>query len=152
MNNNKKATIGIKKTTLRCFECETRLQGDDNGHYYCPNCEMEFTSEYDVVKEFLRIYGVTDAYTVSNVTGVAMSKLNYYLRKGMVEIANCSKTFIKCKKCGADIKYGDYCPNCAKVLAPLVAKEKREIDIGELAPVRKQTGNKMYYLDKDEKR
>ena len=148
--DNSRTFKGIKKTTLRCFECEKRLKPGEDGKYHCYDCNLEFGGEYELVREFLREYGVTDAYTVSNITGVAMSKLNYYLRKGMVEIANCSKTFIKCKKCGVDIKYGEYCPSCAKVLAPIVSQlANKEIDIGELAPVKQQSGNKMRYLDNE---
>lgn len=148
--SSKNQNITLKRSTLFCYECGRRLQGDDDGKYYCHNCGLEFSSEYDIVKEYLRTYGVTEALRVSNLTGVSMSKLNYYLRKGMVEIANCSKAFIKCRKCGVDIKYGNYCPNCAKVLAPLLTQDSTiEIDIGELAPVKKKTVSKMHYLDKE---
>lgn len=150
MSNKINGEITLKRTTLFCYECGHRLQGDDEGRYFCHSCELEFNSEYDIVKEYLRTYGVTEALRLSNLTGVSMSKLNYYLRKGMVEIANCSKAFIKCKKCGVEIKYGNYCPNCAKVLAPLLTQDSTlEIDIGELAPVKKQGASRMRYLDKE---
>ena len=141
--------INIKKSTLKCYECGNRLMADDDCRYFCENCGLEFENEYSLVRAYLKKNGSTEALKVSGATGVAMSKLNHYLRKGMVEVADNSKTFITCKKCGAEIKYGEYCPGCAKMLNPLTQPDiKEEIDVGELAHMRKTSGNGMHYLDK----
>ena len=93
--------INIKKSTLKCYECGNRLMADDDCRYFCENCGLEFENEYSLVRAYLKKNGSTEALKVSGATGVAMSKLNHYLRKGMVEVADNSKTFITCKKCGA---------------------------------------------------
>lgn len=141
--------IGIRKSTLKCYECGNRLEADEECRYFCPNCNLEFDNEYALVKAYLKKNGSTEALRVSLATGVAMSKLNHYLRKGMVEVADNSKTFITCEKCGAKIKYGNLCPSCAKVIAPMAQQDKSmDIDVGELAPMKKTSGTGMHYIDK----
>lgn len=144
---------GIKKYNLRCYSCGNTLDVDDDCKYHCSTCDKTFESEYAIVREYLRENGTAEASKISRITGVSMMKLNYYLRKGMVEIAEDSKVFIKCKKCGVDIKYGNYCPSCAKVLAPLAMKDENiQIDVGELAHMNRRSGSGMHYLEKYKER
>ena len=42
------------------------------------------------------------------------TKIDSYLKKGMVEIPDGSKFYLNCEKCGCEIRYGRYCPECAK--------------------------------------
>ena len=83
-------------------------------------------NDFGKIKAFLDKNGPTPAITIAKATGVDRDKINYYLRKGRVEIPEGSKFYLKCEKCGCSIRYGRYCPDCVKVAA-----DKRGISLTE---------------------
>lgn len=72
------------------------------------------------------------------------------LRQGRIEIPDGSDTYIKCQKCGTDIRYGRYCPDCMLKIAKSVNGVMWMEDVGE-KPTHKG-GEEMHYLDKMRKK
>ena len=56
-------------------------------------------------------------YEIADATGVSENIIRQYLRDGMLEIPEGSPIYIKCEKCGCDIRSGRWCPSCAAKLS-----------------------------------
>ncbi|MBO7353261.1 MAG: hypothetical protein J6U61_03280 [Lachnospiraceae bacterium] len=80
------------------------------GSKYCPDCRKIDEENRDKVKEYLREHGTANMVEISENTGVSKHDINQYLRDGMLEIPEGSPIYIKCEKCGCDIRSGRWCP------------------------------------------
>lgn len=102
-----------QKKLEKCELCHGRMQYTGSGKYRCTFCGMEALDDFGKIKEFLDQNGPTPEAVISQQTGISMNTIDSYLKKGMVEIPNGSSVYLKCEKCGCDIRYGRYCPECA---------------------------------------
>jgi len=112
MNNLEKVIMGEKPD--RCQICGKRLTYKGAGRYVCDNCQTEVLDDFGKIKEYLDSHGPTPAVTIAKATGVDRDTINYYLRKGRVEITEGSKYYLNCERCGCSIRYGRYCPDCVR--------------------------------------
>ncbi|KAB1440135.1 hypothetical protein [Candidatus Galacturonibacter soehngenii] len=114
----------------------------------CPSCGFEEKSTFGIVKEYIEKNGITTMSVVSKECGVPIRKIDNFLRSGQLEIPEGSDIFIKCKKCGVDIRFGKYCKECATELIRDLSNaiEIKESEIGDIP--RKLEG-KMRYINKD---
>ena len=132
----------------RCKECGGRLRDPGLGFYICSRCGREQVSEFGRIKEFIRSHGAPNAIQISEGTGIPISRIEKYLREGRIEIPENSEIFIPCLNCGADIRYGKYCPACAPQLSKKLqgALIIEASEIGEVP--KKRRSAKMSFLDK----
>ena len=136
--------------TKICPDCGTNMKYMFGEQFKCPKCGRTELSDFGRVKEFLEKAGPQPAIVISDETGVSLEYVNMLLRQGRIEIPDGSDTYIKCQKCGTDIRYGRYCPDCMLKIAKSVNGVMWMEDVGE-KPTRKG-GEEMHYLDKMKKK
>ena len=103
-----------QKMVERCELCHNRMNYVGSGKYRCVYCGAEMLDDFGKIKDFLDRNGPTPSGIISQKTGLSMEKIDAYLRKGMVEIQDGGKYYLSCEKCGCAIRYGRFCPECAK--------------------------------------
>ena len=104
-------------TTEVCEHCHRLFNYPGFGAMYCPMCKTEDEKTRRKIKDWLDEHGTASMYEISAATGVSERLIRQYLRDGMLEIPNNSPVFIKCEKCGCDIRSGRWCPECAAKLS-----------------------------------
>ena len=102
------------KQMERCEKCNNPFNYVGSGRYRCTFCGEEKLDDFGKIKQFLDQNGPTPSGIISQQTGISMDKIDSYLRQGMVEIRDGGKYYLNCEKCGSAIRYGRYCPECAK--------------------------------------
>lgn len=115
--------------------------------FLCDNCGQEEYTDFGKVRNYIEENGPSMAVEISRDTGVQVSVINKFLREGRIEIPDGSDIYIKCEDCGADIRYGRYCPACA-------AKHNRgnsagfyNENAGEKPKLKRDESGKMHTLD-----
>lgn len=129
-----------------CMRCRMLFPYSGFGHCICERCRKREEKEFDLIRDFLYDHPKATMVDVSIETGIPVYQLEAYLRAGRLIIPNDSAIFIKCEKCGVDIRTGRFCPTCAQSLT-LEMKKSLEFDeyqVGEL-PVKKS--GKMRFLE-----
>ncbi|HAB62110.1 MAG TPA: hypothetical protein DCE48_15700 [Lachnospiraceae bacterium] len=140
-NNNSRFSMLIK-----CPKCNAECHEEDSQTYECPKCGHQEPTDYGKVRTFLDENGNATAMEIARATGVPIGKIHSFLRNGRLEIPEDSDTYIECKRCGTDIRYGKYCPECANILK----KELRDaFDLGTVGAVPKHNTGKMQFLNRD---
>lgn len=133
---------------VNCKNCNSRLYYIGSGKYKCDSCDIEYYDDFGKIKEYLEVNGPAPALQIAENTGVRMDLIDLFLRKGRLEIIENSNFYINCEKCGCAIRYGRYCPHCAREIFGGIMKMFHE-DVGE-CPKNKQkkSDGKMHYLNK----
>ena len=101
------------------------------------------------LKAFLEENGPSPAVVISENTGVPLDIINIYLRTGRLEIPEGSKYFINCERCGCSIRYGRFCPECAKILAGGI-KAVFNADVGEKPKIKPKSdmAGQMHFINR----
>lgn len=135
--------------TLKCPKCNTECNEEDSQTFECPKCGYQEPTDYGRVRTFLEEHGNSTSLVIARETGVPIGKIQSFLRNGRLEIPEDSDIYIGCKRCGTDIRYGKYCPECATILK----KELQDaFDIGTIGAVPKNLTGKMQFLNRDSKK
>ncbi|WP_167954825.1 hypothetical protein [Anaerosporobacter faecicola] len=131
---------------IKCPKCKADCREDDSQTYVCPSCGHEEPTDYGKVRTFLEAEGNSSAMIISRATGVSIGKINSFLRNGRLEIPEESDVFIGCRRCGINIRYGQYCPECANTLK----KELQgEFDLSTVGAVPKKSSGRMQFMTKE---
>lgn len=110
---NQKKILAVAK----CPKCGSKYNGEETSTFHCSNCGYEEPTNFGIVREYLNEHGNASAITISRDTNIPIGEINSFLRNGKLEIPENSDVFIRCKRCGIEIRYGSYCPECAQELA-----------------------------------
>lgn len=137
-------SVVISNINRKCKVCGGKLIYLYSGIFECESCHVQVMDEFGKVKTFLEKNGPTPAISIAEKTGVSLDIINDFLRRGKVEIPENSSYYIKCERCGTDIRYGRYCPECVAQLAGSIKKAFLAEEIGE----RPKRIGKMHFLDK----
>ena len=138
-----------QKKVGKCELCHNQMEYIGRGKYRCKFCGMEVLDDFGKVREFLDQNGPTPEAIIAQQTGISMDKIDSYLKKGMVEITDGSKFYLSCEKCGCAIRYGRFCPECAKGAIVNDLRNSYE-DVGE-RPKQKynaEMAGKMHFLNR----
>ena len=141
--------IILESSPVKCDDCDGKVYYRGCGEFECESCGRLQYDYFGKVKKYLEEHGPTPSGIISQKTGVPQDVIGRFLKKGRVEIPEGSNIYIKCEKCGCNIKYGRFCPKCALELASGVKKVLAE-DIGERP--KKETcemSGKMHFVKKD---
>lgn len=84
------------------------------GEFACTECGNVEYNDYGKVRNYLEEHRGATQDEVFRMTGVAKWKIREFLIEEKIEIAPDSITYLKCEKCGANIRSGRYCENCRK--------------------------------------
>ena len=134
-----------------CPKCGELMRYAFGEVFKCDNCGAEELTSFGKVRKYIEDHGPSNAANISDGTGVPVSTINRYLREGRIEIPDGSDSYIKCEDCGAEIRYGRYCPACA-------AKHNKGQNVGifnseagEVPKHKRDAYGKMHTLDVMEK-
>lgn len=128
-----------------CEKCGGEYEYLSLGEYRCKRCGNTDKDDYGKVRNYIEEHGPSSALAISDGTGVSSLKIKQFLRQGRIEIPEGSDSYIKCENCGStDIKFGRFCPACARELARELEEALKPEDIGEEP---KKVNGKMHFLD-----
>ena len=99
-----------------CSRCG-RLYQYIGGKPLCYACKEDDEKEFQKVKEYLYKHPNAAMVIVSEETGVSISTIRQYLREERLIISDDSPIGIECESCGASIKTGRFCKECAARLS-----------------------------------
>lgn len=138
-----------QKNIEKCELCRGRMKYIGGGKYECTSCGTQALDDFGRIKQYLDQNGPTPEAIIAHETGIGMDKIDAYLRRGMVEITNSSNYFLKCEKCGCEIRYGRYCPECARGEIANSLRVSYE-DVGERpkANANSDMSGKMHFLNR----
>lgn len=145
-----KEILLLDNRPVRCRECGGRLQYISGGKYECEKCGNVEKDDFGKVKDYLDEHGPTPAIVLASETGVHPDVIDNFLKTGRVEIPEGSEFYIKCERCGCNIRYGRFCPDCVRQLSGGIKKAFSE-DLGEKprTPAKKPKG-KMHFIKKED--
>ncbi|MBQ9631478.1 MAG: hypothetical protein IJV04_00970 [Lachnospiraceae bacterium] len=115
----------------RCSKCHTLMKYLSLGEFKCPACGNEELDDYGRIRKYLDDHGNATSLDIENATGVRRAVINEYLKKGRLEITDGSSVFLKCEKCGKNIKFGRVCPACAKNFVSHMEESILPEEVGE---------------------
>lgn len=102
----------LEHKPIKCERCNKKLEYIGSGKYECEACKHIMMDDFGKVKAYIDENGPASAVELSAMTGVRKSLIESFLKKGRLEIPEGSDFYISCEKCGCNIRYGRYCPDC----------------------------------------
>lgn len=96
-----------------CKRCGSPLRDGALGEYRCMNCGRSELNDYGKVRKYLDENGSASARMIEAATGVPVIVINELLEKGKIQIVSNDVSYLKCRVCGAPLKFGKLCPACA---------------------------------------
>lgn len=95
------------------------------GEYRCENCQEVDYDDYGKVRLYIEEHRGATAAQIEQAVGVPQRTIRRLLKDGRIEVAEGSKTFLRCEICGKSIRSGQYCPECEiKVHRNLEAQQR----------------------------
>ena len=136
----------LKARKRKCKKCGMVMDYLALGEYRCPSCRIVELDDYGIVRHYLDEHGSATASMIEAETGVRREIIDDYLRKGRLEITENSAVFLKCERCGKDIKFGRVCASCAKNAVTKLNKAFPIDEIGEepISATQKKEGGRMH--------
>lgn len=116
---------------LCCTKCGGQLKPLYSGVYECQLCRGLELDDFGKVKLYIEEHGKQPAIILAEKTGVPIDTIEMLLKTGRLEIPEGSDVYISCERCGCDIRYGRYCPECMKILVGDVKRAFFNENIGE---------------------
>lgn len=128
-----------------CSRCGRMFPYMGIGSPICNICRELDEKEFNAVKEYIYQNMEATVKDVSMATGVRSGRIKAFLRDGRLIIPDKSAVFLDCESCGASIKFGRICKECANTLSKEIKKEMNICDhqVGEKP---KKTAARMRFL------
>ena len=101
----KKKEVKFEKAKI-CPFCGNNMKYVYGEMYECPGCGRKEPTDFGKVRDFLDTNGPQPAIVIADATGVSLDVIDGFLKQGRVEIPDGSDVYIKCQRCGTDIRYG----------------------------------------------
>lgn len=134
-----------------CDLCLGKLVYRGEGIYRCKSCGHEVLDDFGKIKRYIEENGPSPAISIAKDTGVSREVIDLCLQNGKVEIPEGEQFYLKCAKCGCDIRYGRFCQECKQELAGSI-KAVFDAEAGERAiPTHSEASGKIRYLSKKER-
>ena len=106
---------------IRCSVCDGPLVYKGVGEYHCTECHNVDYDDYGKVRLYIELHHGANTTEISEGTGVPQQRIRQLLKEERFEVSANSITFLHCEMCGAEIRTGQYCADCA-------AKKKKQDD------------------------
>lgn len=136
-----------------CEKCGGEMIYKGVGEYQCESCAAVTYDDYGKVRLYVEQHpGATIAEAEAG-TGVPHKIIRRLLREERLEVAAGSRTFLSCRACGAPIRSGEFCPQCAakqpkKTEDPRRVNMKKDMKGVGLNDISEQQGAKRFTRDK----
>lgn len=147
--NSREYELG--KVCEKCGGIMTYAYGEN---LVCNLCGNQGRTDFGKVRDFIEANGPQPAIIIHNETGVSLQYIDLLLREGRIEIPDGSASYIHCKKCGTDIRYGRYCPECAIAMSKELHGAINLAEMGERPTKKSNSSGKLRFIsnrkDKDD--
>ncbi len=129
-----------------CIRCDKIFLFTGVGKCICAKCNAADEEIFNTVKDYIYDHPSAMIKEVAEKTGVKIGRIKSYLKEGRLIISDDSAIFLNCEVCGAQLKFGRVCRNCADTLSNEMksAMEINDYSIGD-KPVNNH-GAKMRYF------
>lgn len=145
-NNDHKMIGRLYQRSVFCPKCGGNMKYAFGETYECMTCGARELTDFGKVRDYLEKNGAKPAVDIAKNTGVSLDVISSLLRQGRIEIPDGSDVYIKCQRCGTDIRYGRYCQECSLALAKNINNSFIMSSAGE-KPKKPASAGKMYTLD-----
>lgn len=139
-----------KMKVKKCIRCGKLFKVDNLNLELCPYCVKLDNEDFEKIRTYLYEHNTATSVQLSEATGISIIQIERYLKNGRLEIPEGSPIYIKCERCGAEIKSGRLCPECSLSLSNAMRMEMNFTDAQVGEPPKKSSGNKnakMHYFD-----
>lgn len=109
-----------------CSECGGIMIYKGVGEYRCEDCGFVDYDDYGKVRLYIEEHRGATAADIEAAVGVSQRSIRQMLRESRIEVAENSKTFLRCEMCGANIRSGRFCPECEMKVHRSMEEEQRE--------------------------
>ena len=138
---------------LICKECEGVMVYKGVGEYHCVLCGHVDFDDYGKVRGYLEEHKGATAIDIEQATGVSQRSIRKMLRDSRIEVAENSKTFLRCEICGKDIRSGRFCLECEIKAHRKLEEQQRDMLRKDVKGYGKDetgdTGHKRFVRDED---
>jgi len=110
-----------------CKDCGGVMIYKGVGEYRCEDCNYLDYDDYGKVRLYIERHRGATAMEIESYTGVSQRIIRKLLRDGRIEIAETSKVFLKCERCGKNIRSGQYCHECEMNIHRSMEEKQREM-------------------------
>ncbi|MCR5303553.1 MAG: hypothetical protein K6E33_03245 [Lachnospiraceae bacterium] len=109
-----------------CEKCGGVMVFQGVGEYKCEDCGATAYDDYGKVRNYLETHRGATMTDISNNAGVSRQKVIRMLKEGRFEVAEGSKSFLKCEICGDPIRAGRFCAKCERELHERIEDNERK--------------------------
>lgn len=95
-----------------CAKCSGVMIFKGVGEYHCEDCGNIAYDDYGKVRLYLESHSGATAGEIEQNTGVSQKAIRQMLKESRLQVAEGSKTFLRCEVCGKDIRSGRFCSDC----------------------------------------
>lgn len=111
-----------------CKECGGVMVFKGVGEYRCEDCRAVDYDDYGKVRLYIEEHPGANAAQVEENTGVSQKIIRRLLKDGRIEVAEGSKSFLRCEVCGKNIRSGQFCPECETKVHNRIEAQQRAIN------------------------
>ena len=145
----KRKEVKFEKAKI-CPFCGNNMKYVYGEMYECPGCGRKEPTDFGKVRDFLDTNGPQPAIVIADATGVSLDVIDGFLKQGRVEIPDGSDVYIKCQRCGTDIRYGRYCPECMMKIAKNIGQAMWSPDLGEKPHNKPDMAGRMHSIGRED--
>lgn len=95
------------------------------GEYHCEDCKAVDYDDYGKVRLYIEGHPGATAAQIEQGVGVSQKTIRRLLKDGRLEVAEDSKTFLRCEVCGKNIRSGQFCPECERKVHRSIEEQQR---------------------------
>jgi len=104
--------VSTNQIPVECNSCGSGLRLKYRGSYECVSCGRMHYDSYQTIRNYLNGNGPKTMVQIAAATGIPRKTIEYFLRDERLEIPMDSAAFLRCEKCGANIRTGVLCDRC----------------------------------------
>jgi len=148
--NEKQPKTELEKIKIKkCLRCGKLFKVDNLSSDLCPYCIKLDNEDFEKIRDYLYEHKTATYVQLSEATGISVMQIERYLRNGRLEIPEGSPIYIKCERCGAEIKSGRICNACSLSLSNAMRLEMNYTDaqVGDTPKKKSDNKAKMHYFN-----
>lgn len=109
-----------------CGKCGGVMVFKGIGEYQCEDCGELAYDDYGKVRAYIETHKGATAAQIEDAIGVSQRTIRHLLRDGRLEVAEGSRTFLRCELCDEPIRSGRFCPACETKMHRSMEAKQRE--------------------------